>query len=210
MRESWSIWHSLSCFGVCMRTCAVFRSCLTLCDPMDCSAPGSSVHGFPRQEYWSRVPFPPPGDLPDPGIEPASPALAGKFFYHWATWWKPQLCSTLGNFLAPKIHPTKVLNGVRCQESNALLPCQSLTRHSLCTCTRLFSLCRASSFPLCCWRETPIQLLAAGPADLTAQTQKAVGQSVSLWALNSGKDPFSPQIYRVEILTFLLKHSSKE
>ena len=33
-----------------------------------------------RQEYESRLPFPPPGDLPDPGIEPESPALAGKFF----------------------------------------------------------------------------------------------------------------------------------
>ena len=29
--------------------------------------------GLPRQEYWSRLPFPPPGDLPDPGIEPVSP-----------------------------------------------------------------------------------------------------------------------------------------
>ena len=39
--------------------------------------------GFPRQEYWSGLPFPLPGDLPDPGIEPsspASPALAGRFF----------------------------------------------------------------------------------------------------------------------------------
>ena len=32
--------------------------------------------GFPRQEYWSGLPFPPPGDLPDPGIEARSPALA--------------------------------------------------------------------------------------------------------------------------------------
>ena len=31
--------------------------------------------GFSRQEYWSGLPFPPPGDLPDPGIEPRSPAL---------------------------------------------------------------------------------------------------------------------------------------
>ena len=30
---------------------------------------------FPKQEYWSGLPFPSPGDLPDPGIEPASPAL---------------------------------------------------------------------------------------------------------------------------------------
>ena len=36
--------------------------------------------GFFRQEYWSRLPFPSPGDLPDPGMEPASPALAGGFF----------------------------------------------------------------------------------------------------------------------------------
>ena len=35
---------------------------------------------FPRQEYWSGLPFPPPGDLPNPGIEPRSPVLAGGFF----------------------------------------------------------------------------------------------------------------------------------
>ena len=36
--------------------------------------------GFPRQEYWSGFPFPPSGNLPDPGIEPTSPALAGGFY----------------------------------------------------------------------------------------------------------------------------------
>ena len=36
----------------------VAQSCLTLSDPMDCSLPGSSVHGFSRQEYWSGVPLP--------------------------------------------------------------------------------------------------------------------------------------------------------
>ena len=43
---------------------------------------------FSRQEYWSGLPFPFPGDLPDPGIEPvslSSPALAGRFFTSWAT-----------------------------------------------------------------------------------------------------------------------------
>ena len=53
----------------------VTQSCPTLCDPMCCSLPGSSVHGFSRWEYWSGLPFPSPGDLPDPGIEPGSPAL---------------------------------------------------------------------------------------------------------------------------------------
>ena len=37
--------------------------------------------GLSRQEYWSGLPFPSPGDLPDPGIEPMSPALTGRFFF---------------------------------------------------------------------------------------------------------------------------------
>ena len=42
---------------------------------MDCSPPGSSVHEIFQQGYWSGLPFPSPGDLPDPGIELGSPAL---------------------------------------------------------------------------------------------------------------------------------------
>ena len=63
--------------------CSDGQSCLTLCDPMDSSLLGSPVMGFPRQEYWSGLPFPSPGDLPIPGIKPASLislALAGRFF----------------------------------------------------------------------------------------------------------------------------------
>ena len=56
--------------------CMPAQWCLTLCDSMDCSLSDSSVHGiFQAQEYWSGLPFPPPGDLPDAGIEPTSPAL---------------------------------------------------------------------------------------------------------------------------------------
>ena len=44
----------------------------TFWHPMDCSLPISSVHGISRQEYSSGLPCPPPGDLPNPGIEPAS------------------------------------------------------------------------------------------------------------------------------------------
>ena len=53
----------------------VAQSCLILCNPMDCSLPGSSAIEFSRQEYWSGLQFPSPGDLPDSGIEPGSPAL---------------------------------------------------------------------------------------------------------------------------------------
>ena len=53
----------------------VAQSCLTLCDPMDYRPPGSSVHGILRQEYWSGLLLPSPGDLPNPRIELGSPAL---------------------------------------------------------------------------------------------------------------------------------------
>jgi len=50
-----------------------------------CQAPLSVE--CPRQQYWSRLPFPSPEDLPNPAIKPVSPALAGDFFLnHWATW----------------------------------------------------------------------------------------------------------------------------
>ena len=65
------------------------QSCLSLWDPMDCSPPASSFVGFSRQEYWSGLPCPPPGHLPDPGIRPTSllsPALAGEFFTTGTTW----------------------------------------------------------------------------------------------------------------------------
>ena len=55
----------------CIMKVKVTQSCPTLCDPTDCSPPGP----LSRQEYWSELPFPSPGDLPDPGIEPWSPAL---------------------------------------------------------------------------------------------------------------------------------------
>ena len=78
---------------------SVTQSCLTLCDPMDCSPPGSSVHRIPQARILEKVampfsgggchalpqglPCPSPGYLPNPGIEPMSlksPALAGEFF----------------------------------------------------------------------------------------------------------------------------------
>ena len=66
----------------------LLQLCLTLCDPMDCSPPGSSVHGILQARNWSGLPFPTPGDLPNPGIEPVSltfPALTSRFFTTRAT-----------------------------------------------------------------------------------------------------------------------------
>ena len=57
--------------------CLVAESCLTLCNPMDCSF---SADGISQARILNRLPFPSPGDLPDPGIEPPSPASAGRFF----------------------------------------------------------------------------------------------------------------------------------
>ena len=52
----------------------LLKVCPTLCNPLNHSLPGSSVYRiFFRQEYWSGLPFPPLRDVPDPGIEPASP-----------------------------------------------------------------------------------------------------------------------------------------
>ena len=58
-----------------MKWSEVAQLCPTLCDPMDCSPPGSSVHGIfqPRVLEWTAVSF--SGDLPNPGIKPRSPAL---------------------------------------------------------------------------------------------------------------------------------------
>ena len=72
-----------------MKESKVAQLCPTLCNPMDRSPPGSSVHRILRQEHWSGLPCPPPGDLPDPGIKSTSltsSALAGRFFTTRATW----------------------------------------------------------------------------------------------------------------------------
>ena len=100
----YSVWrlchfyHNSSCVW-CVHL--IVQSCLTLCDPMDCSTPGFpvlhylrvcsnicpfSLGGYPTisssvAPFWRRLPFPPPENLPDQGIEdPRSPALVGGFF----------------------------------------------------------------------------------------------------------------------------------
>ena len=114
-----SLWTDTMSFTLkCYMHPKSLQLCPTICDPMDCSPPGSSVHGIlqarilewvlcpwdppgkntgmgplsmgsSRQEYWSGLPFPSPGDLLDPVIKLQSlmsPALAVRFFTTIATW----------------------------------------------------------------------------------------------------------------------------
>ena len=78
------LFASYNCFGYLeIPMCMHAQSCVTLCDPTDWSPPGFSTHGISKARLLEWVPFPPPGDLPNPGIEsasPESPALAGGFF----------------------------------------------------------------------------------------------------------------------------------
>ena len=78
-------------YTLCCVLCLVTQSCPTLCDPMNCSPPGSSSMGILQERNWSGLPCPPPGDLSNPGIKPRSPVLQadslpseppGKHVYH--------------------------------------------------------------------------------------------------------------------------------
>ena len=78
----WRSWFLCVCVCVCVCVCAcahmyvrVIQPRSTLCSPMNCGLPGSSVHGILQQEYWSGSPFPSLGDLPDPGIKSGSSTL---------------------------------------------------------------------------------------------------------------------------------------
>ena len=92
-----SVPNLLACLD--QSACLVAQSCLTLWDPVDHSPPAPLSIEFSSQEYWSGLSFPSLGVLPDPGIEPESPALAGRFFtteppclfyslfYSFIFWW---------------------------------------------------------------------------------------------------------------------------
>ena len=80
--------HSSKSVRRCM-SAKSFWSCLTLWSPVDCSLPGSSVHGILQARILEWVAMPSSRDLPDPGIQPTflpSPALADKIFTTSATW----------------------------------------------------------------------------------------------------------------------------
>ena len=79
--------HTCMCGHMCTCILNSFRGLFATLGTMACQVHLSMR--FSRQEYWSGLPCPPPGDLPDPGIEPMSllsPELAGGFFATSATW----------------------------------------------------------------------------------------------------------------------------
>ena len=76
-------------YFVYVPACSVAKSCLTLCDPVTVVRQAPLSMGFSRQEYWSGLPIPLPGDLSNQGVEPTSPAspiLAGRFFTAESPW----------------------------------------------------------------------------------------------------------------------------
>ena len=81
--------------------------CPTLCDPMNCNPPGSSVHGISQARVLDGLPFPSPGDFPDPGVKPTSPALTGRFFTTESLG-KPKYTLSYIKFIKGMIHFTMV------------------------------------------------------------------------------------------------------
>ncbi|CAI9154849.1 unnamed protein product [Rangifer tarandus platyrhynchus] len=88
----WQVDSALKNLSVAMSV-SVAQSCPTLCGPVDCSPPGSSVHGILQARALQWVPIPSSGDLPDPGINPEPPApqadsllsepQGGPFIFNW-------------------------------------------------------------------------------------------------------------------------------
>ena len=82
LRKLWHFWP-WNKLCLCVSLCVQTQSCLTLCDPMDCSMPGFSVLGIFQEGIleWVAISFLHiPGDLPNPGIKPRSPSLTGVYF----------------------------------------------------------------------------------------------------------------------------------
>jgi len=106
-----------SCLS-CVRGGKSFQSCLDSF-PMDAAFQAPLSMGFSRLEYWSGLPCPPPGDLPNPGMEPpslVSPALVGGFFTTRATWEVPLLVLIHCYFVVVDL--TTVSMRLRCIQSD--------------------------------------------------------------------------------------------
>ena len=113
------------------------QSCPTLCDPMDCSPPGSSVHGILQARILEWVTMPSSKGPSHPGIKPtslSSLSLAGGFFISRATWDPGVKCRGLRWV---RWHPTPVLLPGKSQEQRSLLGCSPWGRSESDTTERL-------------------------------------------------------------------------
>ena len=104
---------------------SVAQSCPTLCGPMDCSPPGSSVHGILQARIleWVAIPF--PGDIPNPGMEPGSPALQVDSLPS-APPWKLKLAQMSDSLQAGR---RQVLQVFRSLEASRIVPLKSLRNY---------------------------------------------------------------------------------
>ena len=143
MHISTNIVYSILCFWLGSREPALWplasvhakssQSCPTLCSPMDTTARQAPLStGLSRQQHWSESPWPPPGDLRNPGIEPASlmsPTLAGRFFplappslnFKWFSRWVMSDSVTLWT-VARQARQAPLSTGFSRQESWSELP----------------------------------------------------------------------------------------
>ena len=128
--ESFSIANHYSCryHRVCELRCSVVSDSFAAPSTVACQAPLSM--GFSRQEYWSGLPFPSPGGLPNPGIQPGSPALAGRLFTTSATGEAQDITGEIMNnkwdpFLL--IYCTLVYSGILCT-NHCTVSCPILCR----------------------------------------------------------------------------------
>ena len=90
------------CVCVCVCVCALSRVQLFV-TPWTLARQAPLSMEFSRQAYWSGLPFSSPGDLPNPGIKPMSPALVGRFFITRATWEVHNPFYPSNNWSSPKV-----------------------------------------------------------------------------------------------------------
>ena len=105
-----------------MCCCLATKLCLTLFTPWIVACQASLSMEFPRQEYWSGLPFPPPVGLPDPGIEPASRA-GRQILYHWANSTIFQLGVEWGNgSILVSQTPLQLMGAVMAKDKSVKVP----------------------------------------------------------------------------------------
>ena len=138
---------------------------------------------FPRHEYWSGLPFPTPGDLPDPRIKHVSPALAGGFF----TIVRPQSLSRVWLFVTPWTVAHQPLVSMELSRQNIRMGCCSLLQRLFLTQGLNPSLLHCKQF-LCClsYREVPKALEIPGMGDKLGRATRTPyfgGRTGQAWRL---------------------------